>query len=45
MFEGSRFKAFRRWDEWLTQEYGDYMALPPEKDRKTHDLTVYLLDD
>ena len=44
-FEGCRFKAFRRWDGWLTQMFGDYMTLPPEKDRKTHDLTVYLLDD
>ncbi len=43
-FEGCRFKAFRRWDGWLSQMFGDYMTLPPEKDRKTHDLTVYLLD-
>ena len=44
-FEGCRFKAFRHWDEWLRQEFGDYMQLPPEGSRKTHDLTVYLLDD
>ena len=44
-FEGCYFKAFSRWDEWLTQEFGDYMILPPEKDRKTHDLTVFLLDN
>ena len=44
-FEGAAFKAFRRWDEWLSQEFGDYMTLPPENERKTHDLTVYLLDD
>ena len=44
-FEGCRFKAFRRWDDWLTQMFGDYMTLPREKDRRTHDLTVYLLDE
>ena len=44
-FEGCFFKAFSRWDEWLTQEFGEYMTLPPEKDRKTHDLTVFLLDN
>ena len=44
-FEGCRFKAFRHWDEWLAQEFGDYMKLPPEGSRKTHGLTVYLLDD
>ncbi len=43
-FEGCPFRAFRRWDEWLTQMFGDYMTPPPEGRRKTHDLTVYLLD-
>ncbi len=43
-FEGCPFKAFSRWDEWLTQMFGDYMTLPPESKRKCHGLTVYLLD-
>lgn len=43
-FEGCCFKAFKRWNEWLTQEFGDYMTPPPEGRRKCHDLTVYLLD-
>lgn len=43
-FEGCTFKAFKRWNEWLTQEFGDYMTPPPEGRRKCHDLTVYLLD-
>ncbi|MDI9550374.1 MAG: LicD family protein [Bacteroidales bacterium] len=44
-FEGCRFLAFSRWDEYLRQQFGDYMQLPPENQRKSHGLTVYLLDE
>ena len=44
-FEGVPFMAFTRWDEFLRQQFGDYLQLPPEKDRRTHNLEVYLLNE
>lgn len=35
-FEGEKFKAPREYDAVLRQVYGDYMQLPPEKDRIAH---------
>lgn len=35
-FEGSFFKIPKGYDEYLKGAYGDYMKLPPEKDRVTH---------
>ena len=32
-FEGRDYMCFKLWDEYLTIKYGDYMQLPPEKDR------------
>ena len=32
-FEGSSFFAMKGYDVWLKNIYGDYMKLPPEKDR------------
>jgi len=43
-FEGLKFKAFTRWDEFLRQQFGDYMQLPPEDKRRTHHLEVYWLN-
>lgn len=40
-FEGHRFLAVSAWDKYLTGVFGDYMQLPPEKDRITHDLEAY----
>lgn len=40
-FCGRKYPAFTRYDEFLKQQFGDYMQLPPEKDRKTHSLSVY----
>lgn len=35
-FEGCRFPAPVRYDEWLRVTYNDYMQLPPESDRIAH---------
>lgn len=35
-FEGVKFKAPQQYDKVLRQVYGDYMQLPPEKDRIAH---------
>ena len=35
-FEGKRFYAITRYDEYLTRLYGDYMQLPPENKRVPH---------
>ncbi len=42
-FEGREFKAFKDYELFLTQQYGDYMALPPVAQRKSHNITAYLL--
>ncbi len=44
-FEGRQFQAFKDWKIFLTQQYGDYMTLPPVKDRKSHNIKAFLLDD
>ena len=40
-FEGHQFPAICYWDEYLTGIYGDYMQLPPEDKRKTHNITAW----
>lgn len=41
-FEGHKFKIISDYHQVLTTLYGDYMSLPPEKDRKSkHDLIAY----
>ena len=35
-FEKKRFIGIGEYDDYLTFKFGDYMTLPPEKDRKTH---------
>lgn len=42
-FEGIRCKVPREYDEKLRGIYGDYMILPPEKERKGHDFEAYFL--
>ncbi len=44
-FEGCKFSAFVGWDEFLSQQYGDYMQLPPEGKRRTHNIVAYMKDD
>ena len=43
-FEGFRFSAFSEWDKFLKQQYDDYMQLPPENKRRTHNITAYVKD-
>lgn len=43
-FEGRMFPAMSCWDTYLTNIYGDYMELPPLKDRINHDTIVYKKD-
>lgn len=35
-FEGYTFRAFRKYDKYLTALYGDYMTLPPKEKQKAH---------
>ncbi len=41
-FEGYKFPAFACWDSYLKGLYGDYMQLPPENKRATHNMKVYI---
>ena len=41
-FEGHMFSVMSCWDMYLTGAYGDYMKLPPENERITHEMCVYL---
>jgi len=41
-FEGKLFYATKYHHEYLTNHYGDYMQLPPEDQRKSHENTAYL---
>ena len=43
-FEGEMYPAFSCWDSYLTGLYHDYMTLPPESERRTHDIVVYMDD-
>ena len=40
-FEGHPIMAMSCWDRHLRGVFGDYMQLPPEEDRITHDLEVW----
>ncbi len=42
-FEGRQFFAISCWDRYLRGVFGDYMQLPPEEERITHDLEAYWL--
>ena len=38
-FEGKKFSAIAKYDEYLKAMYDDYMTLPPEDQRITHTMT------
>lgn len=40
-FEGKQYRAFERYDDYLRNQYGDYMTLPPEDQRITHPIKAY----
>ncbi len=40
-FEGKMFNIPSNYDEYLSNLYGEYMKLPPEEKRITHDMVAY----
>ena len=44
-FEGELFKIPKKFDEYLTNAYGDYMELPPEEKRITHMIEELTIGD
>ena len=39
-FEDTSFYVLKDYQEWLSNKYGDYMALPPESEREQHTLDI-----
>lgn len=37
-FEGHEFYVTQLYEEFLTKQYGDYMKLPPENERLSHNI-------
>lgn len=44
-FEGEKYQCMSCWDEYLNGIYGDYMQLPPEEKRASHDITAWWADE
>lgn len=44
-FAGRKFPAIPHYHEYLTSQYGDYMQLPPEEQRKPHGLKTWRIKD
>lgn len=44
-FEGFHFPVYSCWDAYLTGLYGNYMKLPPEDQRQTHELKAWRVAD
>jgi lipopolysaccharide cholinephosphotransferase len=40
-FENHSFPTYSCWQSYLTKSYGDYMTLPPEDKRPTHNMTAW----
>ncbi len=40
-FEGHKFLATAKYDEWLSKRYGDYMSMPPIEQRVPHHGQTY----
>ena len=41
-FEGKEYTTFKNYDKVLRDYYGDYMQLPDEDKRISHDMDAYL---
>ena len=44
-FDGVKVRVPAKWHDYLNCIFGDYMKLPPEEKRITHDLSVYKTKD
>lgn len=44
-FEDDKFPGFSCWDSYLRGIYGNYMELPPEEKRHTHELKAWRVDE
>lgn len=44
-FEGGKYRSYAGWDYLLTEWFGDYMQLPPERDRVPHHLYKTYMKD
>ncbi len=44
-FEGYIFKGLKAYDKYLKKLYGNYMKLPPENKRITHNIRAWKLED
>lgn len=44
-FEGRQYPAFGAYDEYLKDQYGNYMELPPVDKRVSHPITAFWKDD
>lgn len=44
LFEDIKVNGFKDYDTILTRLYGDYMVLPPEDKRETHEIKVFKID-
>ena len=44
-FEGQKLNAISCWDAYLSGLYGDYMQLPPEDKRITHEIKAWRTND
>lgn len=45
LFEKTKFNGFKNYNYFLSKNYGDYMTLPPEDDRKTHSFKAWRVDE
>lgn len=45
LFEGKEYKSITEYDKYLKMMYGNYMAIPDESKRISHNYIAYSLDD